>query len=206
MKDKFLELSEEKKQKMINAAMEVFGKYKYRHASCNEIAAKAGISKGLLFYYFDNKKSLYLYTYQFCLDLMIRFSSQKDLLLCDDFFDILEYGIQKKAELMYHYPFLMEFSMRAYYSQGEEVDQEVTQDIMSKMPALYELYFSHVKMEKFKAGIDPFYILQMMVWMSDGYLHTKEIMQEPMDIDEMMMEFHKWEELFLPMVYKEEYL
>ena len=52
MNDKFYLLEEEKQLKIINAAMEVFGKNEYKKASTDLIAAKAGISKGLLFYYF----------------------------------------------------------------------------------------------------------------------------------------------------------
>ena len=61
MNEKFLELTEEKQMRIIDAAMEVFGTNEYKHAVTDEIARKAGISKGLLFYYFKNKKSLYQY-------------------------------------------------------------------------------------------------------------------------------------------------
>lgn len=64
MNDKFYLLEEEKQLKIINAAMEVFGKNEYKKASTDLIAAKAGISKGLLFYYFHNKKELYMFIYK----------------------------------------------------------------------------------------------------------------------------------------------
>ena len=59
MNEKFYELPEEKQLYVLNAAMEVFAEYEYKKASTDLIAAKAGVSKGLLFYYFHNKKSLY---------------------------------------------------------------------------------------------------------------------------------------------------
>ena len=66
MNEKFLELPKEKQLKIINAGMEYFGKYGYKSASTDDIAARAEISKGLLFYYFHNKKSFYLYLYDYC--------------------------------------------------------------------------------------------------------------------------------------------
>ena len=60
MYEKFLELSEEKQLRILNAAMEIFAKHEYKRAVTDEIAAKAGVSKGLLVYYFKNKKSLYM--------------------------------------------------------------------------------------------------------------------------------------------------
>lgn len=52
MNERFKELPEVKQRAVLNAAMEVFAKYDYKKASTDLIAAKAGISKGLLFYYF----------------------------------------------------------------------------------------------------------------------------------------------------------
>ena len=63
MNEKFFTLSPEKQARITNAALEVFARNDYKHASTDDIAAKAGISKGLLFYYFRNKQSLYLYLY-----------------------------------------------------------------------------------------------------------------------------------------------
>ncbi len=57
MNEKFYQLSEEKQLRILNAAMEVFGLHEYKRASTDVIAAKAGVSKGLLFYYFDCCKS-----------------------------------------------------------------------------------------------------------------------------------------------------
>ena len=63
--EKFEELSQEKQRRIIDAGMEVFGRYEYKKANTEDIAAKAGISKGLLFYYFKDKKSFYMYLFQY---------------------------------------------------------------------------------------------------------------------------------------------
>ena len=52
MNEKFYELPAAKQQRIINAGLEVFGAHDYPQASTDDITAKAGISKGLLFYYF----------------------------------------------------------------------------------------------------------------------------------------------------------
>lgn len=51
MNEQFFHLPEEKQQAIINASLEVFATHEYKRASTDDIAAKAGISKGLLFYY-----------------------------------------------------------------------------------------------------------------------------------------------------------
>ena len=60
MAQEFSDLPAEKRRQITNAAIQVFAEKGYRQANTRDIAAKAGISKGLLFYYFKNKKSLYL--------------------------------------------------------------------------------------------------------------------------------------------------
>ncbi len=47
--------------------MEEFTIGGYENASTNKIVEKAGISKGLLFHYFGNKKGLFVYVYNYYL-------------------------------------------------------------------------------------------------------------------------------------------
>ncbi len=57
--DVFLALPEEKRTRILDAAFEEFSANDYRHASTNRIAERAGIAKGMLFYYFGSKEALY---------------------------------------------------------------------------------------------------------------------------------------------------
>ena len=61
MNDKFYALPEEKRNRIINAGFRVFSQNSYRKSPMNEIAAEAGISKSLLFFYFKNKKEFFLF-------------------------------------------------------------------------------------------------------------------------------------------------
>jgi len=52
-------MDDKKRDSIINAAIKEFSLYPYEKASTNNIVKNAGISKGLLFHYFGNKKELY---------------------------------------------------------------------------------------------------------------------------------------------------
>ena len=52
MNNKFFDLKKEKQDRIINAALSVFAKNGYAHASTDEIVREASISNGLLFHYF----------------------------------------------------------------------------------------------------------------------------------------------------------
>lgn len=61
MNQQFFALPEEKRLRIIKAGFQVFAQNEYKRASTELIARKAGISKGLLFYYFHNKKSFFMF-------------------------------------------------------------------------------------------------------------------------------------------------
>ncbi len=59
-----------KKQQMIcrilESAKKEFGRYDYQAASLNRICDDAGISKGIIYHYFENKDALYLKCVELC--------------------------------------------------------------------------------------------------------------------------------------------
>lgn len=58
-KQTFLNLAEEKRQTIINAAVEEFADYGFESASINRIVANSGISKGSFYQYFDDKMDVF---------------------------------------------------------------------------------------------------------------------------------------------------
>ena len=69
MNDSFFQLPDNKRNKIINAGFRVFSQYTYKKSPMSEIAAEAGISKSLLFYYFKNKKELYLHLCRYSVEV-----------------------------------------------------------------------------------------------------------------------------------------
>lgn len=59
---RFEKLTPEKRENILETAAKEFAEYGYEAASFNQILAKAGISKGAAYYYFDNKADLYVTT------------------------------------------------------------------------------------------------------------------------------------------------
>lgn len=61
VKQTFLNLEAQKRDKILAAALEEFSSQPYPAASLNRIVTQAGIPKGSLYQYFEDKKDLYLY-------------------------------------------------------------------------------------------------------------------------------------------------
>ncbi len=70
MRENFFALEGEKRDRILAAALEVFGASGYRGGTTEEIAAKARISKGLLFHYFENKWGIFSFAYEYARRLL----------------------------------------------------------------------------------------------------------------------------------------
>lgn len=68
--DSFKRLDDKKQQRILNAAFIEFTENGYDRASTNVIAKEADIGKGTLFYYFENKESLFTYLIDYALKKM----------------------------------------------------------------------------------------------------------------------------------------
>ncbi len=60
-KQTFLNLPEEKRNKIINAAVDEFVEHGLENASTNRIVAKSGISKGSFYQYFEDKQDVFMH-------------------------------------------------------------------------------------------------------------------------------------------------
>lgn len=206
MNIKFQELSKEKQERIINAGMESFGRNGYKKALTDDIAHHAGISKDLLFHYFKDKKSFYLYIFDYCEKLVRKNIDFNEIKEIDDFFDLIDYGATKKLHLIKKYPYMLNFILKAYLSQKEAVTDELNQRIQYLFNTVFDEFFQYVNFDKFKDNIDPKDIYYMMLWMAEGYLIDKQRFDQPFDVDVFLNDFNKWKTMFKNMCYKEEYL
>ena len=145
----FSQLPKEKKKRILQAAIEVFAQNDYKHASTDEIASRAGISKGLLFYYFHDKKTLYFYLGEYLKRIIENHLKKEVLMGIDDFFDLLDYGIEGKLKLFEKMPWVLEFSVRMYYNTEKDISPVTKKYIVSMTNQMYDLYFSHIDTSRF---------------------------------------------------------
>lgn len=206
MYEKFHELPHEKQMKIINAAMEVFSQNEYKHAVTDDIAAKAGISKGSLFYYFHNKKDLYLYLYHYVIRVTSEQAVNEKFWEITGFFEALEHVADIKMKMLRKNPYMLDFSMRCFYSSGEQVSGELSELNTKFQDNVFKDYLPNVDFSKFKDKVDPEKVFRMIGWMSDGYLHDRQMRGTGISIEKLMEEFRSWVDMFRNILYKEEYL
>lgn len=204
--EKFLELPNEKQLKIINAGFEYFGKYGYKGANTEDIANRAGISKGLLFYYFKNKESYYLFLCEFCQNLMLESFQETDFQEITDFFKLIDFATKAKLKIIIEYPFITDFSVNLIADKSIKVGSKSEEYVNNAIYNSFDIYFKNIDFTPFKEEIDVKKIYQMMLWLSEGYINEKKRINTPIVLEDFLSDFALWKALFKKICYKEEYL
>ena len=200
--EKFYELEKEKQDKIINAAIEVFSKNDYKNAVTEEIAYKAEISKGLLFYYFKNKKTLYLFLIDNIIKIIEKRIEENKITQIKDFFDLMNYAAKIKLDLVKENPHILDFCIRSYYCSDKNIISEIKKLIVEQFNESYEKYFYNIDLSKFKDKNDLFMICKIFIWIMDGYLHEKLMRDEEIKSSDIILEFDEIMELLKKYFYK----
>ncbi|MGN1015266.1 MAG: TetR/AcrR family transcriptional regulator [Butyricicoccus sp.] len=200
MNASFFTLPEEKRNRLINVGYQVFARHEYRKASMAEIAAAAGISKSLLFYYFRNKQELYLFLWDCAAAETKRAVAEWGTLETDDFFELLTRSLRAKCSLMRTYPYLYAFSVRAYYEQEPDIRSAIQKYFQREAEHSEEVLWIRVDPGVFRPGLDLSLLYQEILWVSDGYL--RQMYQSgQLDADKMEQDFlrmiEQWKKVYL---------
>ncbi|HHS49497.1 MAG TPA: TetR/AcrR family transcriptional regulator [candidate division Zixibacteria bacterium] len=75
-KKTFFNLPDEKRRNIIDIALDEFAAHGFAKTSINSIVARADISKGSIYQYFDDKKDFYLYLVRFVKELYVEHRSR----------------------------------------------------------------------------------------------------------------------------------
>ena len=187
--EKFFALSKEKQKSIIDSALLTFGKMGYKKASINDIASSAGISKGMVFHYFGNKKSFYLYLTKFSVKILLDEINSRFDRSISDFFDRIRLATEIKLSVIKKHPAIFLFFNSVYF----ETDKDVADDI-KKMLSMGEdfrkaLTLDGMDKSKFKESVDPELVLNILVKFAEGYVSGTAI-NESFDLDKMLNEFN----------------
>lgn len=161
MNDKFFDLKKEKQDRMINAALKVFALRGYRHASTDDIVKEAGISKGLLFHYFENKLGVYEFIYEYSVRYMMLELSTMVKDSTTDMFELMKQVEFARMNAMKGYPYMQMFINRV---ETEDVS-EALMTVYEKKQTLEDAYaaiWSRVDFEGLNPVVDGIKVRKML--------------------------------------------
>lgn len=162
LEDIFKNIDPEKRDRIINSALEEFSKNSFDKASTNNIVKNAGISKGLLYHYFTNKKSLYEHLEVFAVKTMINAITEKLDWEESDLFARIKEIVLIKMKVTVTYPSLIPFSKVMY--ENKSID-EIKKMVENYTPDLFnQVYNQNIDFTLFKDNVDIKRAIKMTQW------------------------------------------
>ncbi len=191
MNPKFFDVKKEKQDAIINACLKVFTENGYKNASTDVIVKTAGISKGLLFHYFESKKGTYEFIYDYSVKYMMLELTQSVKKNERDFFEIQRTIEGVKIRVMRNYPYMQQFLDSIRFEDHPDAlaaigdDRDVLRDT-------YNSIYKQADMGRFDEFVDINRVINMISWMSEGFIKDRFRQEAEPDLDEMNMEFTRY--------------
>jgi TetR/AcrR family transcriptional regulator len=204
---KFLNLDQEKQDRIINAAIREFAQKGYENASTNEIVKEAGISKGLLFHYFKNKKQLYFYLKDYLMDLLANEFYQKVTFTDPDIFVRIQQATLVKMELRNKYPDIFKFITSVYLEDSHEVKAELAEWKAEMTAVNINKVFEGIDASLFREDMDIRRAIKIMTWTFEQFAEEEsaKAKHSPMhdfDYDSVLNELNEYFSIFRNCFYK----
>jgi len=122
----FLNLAPEKQERVLAAALEEFSDKGYQQASVNTMVSASGIAKGSIYQYFDDKKSLFLYIFNFAIGMVRRtLLAVKEETREEDFFGRLEKSLLTGVDFIRRHPRVYGLYLKILFDQHVPRRQEL---------------------------------------------------------------------------------
>ena len=207
----FLKASEEKQRRIINAALNEFSKQPYETASTNKIVQEAGISKGLLFHYFGNKKNLYLFLYEYVLDKYTETTFTDLDQLEPDIFQRYKQLIAVNMNIALENPAFFQFFSMVQLEKSNEVTAELVELQSIKEAYNYDKFLTGIDDSLFQEEIDLNYALNTIKWVLDGISnrYNQQLKEANYDLDVLTtlnahcaIEMEEYFQFLKPLFYK----
>ncbi len=194
MYSKFNTLEPEKQERIINAAIEEFARNGYEKASTNEIIKGAQISKGSLFNYFNSKKDLYLFLFEYIGSVIEKIYDEVDVNKTDFFERLRDLGLIK-YKVIKQFPQAFDFLKTVGQENAPEVKPELDKIGKSFIEKGFEKMYENVDLTKFRDDMDIERVLKIINWTALGF--AEEQVSQIDSYEEVTMEhLREWDVYF----------
>lgn len=200
MNEKFFSLPPEKRQRILDSGYRVFSANSYKKSPVSEIAAGAGISKSLLFFYFKNKMELYLYLWDDCAKTTMEYLNRYKCYEGSDLFDMMEKGMEAKFHLISEKPDMAMFAVRAFFEKDPEISAAIQKSYRKYFNIKAMSAIQSLNPDDFVPGLDLRMMYRNMYLAAEGYL-WEMLQRGELDYGKLDRDFKKLLE-FWKSVYK----
>jgi AcrR family transcriptional regulator len=171
MTNRFDKLPSADQKIILNAARDEFSRKGYLLASTNVIVKDAGIPKGTLFYFFGNKKGLFLYLLDQAVSEYGKFVEENTAELSSDIFERLFYMVEIRLRFAAAKPHLYKFLTKALLNIPEELSEEMTKRFKTYSTGNRALMEKGLDTSRLRTGVTLQQVLDLISIVQEGMLH-----------------------------------
>ena len=170
----FLKLDEEKRERVLSAAINEFADKNYNNASMNVVVKAAGISKGALFKYFRSKAGLFGFVYKIALGRVKDYLRQvRDESEEADFFTRLEKVMFAGLDFIHAHPGLAAIYYRIVFTGDSPFKREIVEEVHRESLAFIEsLIQKGIERGELRSDLDPELSAFMVEAVVDRFVHA----------------------------------
>jgi len=167
-KKTFFNLPEEKQKRVLETALEEFSEKGYEGASINLIVSKLGIAKGSIYQYFTDKKSLFLYIFDYAVELIRKTLKQvKHETKEEPTFERIRRSLLAGVDFIERHPFIY----RGYLKMMFEWEAPFRQELLQRIRLFSSEYLTSLLIEgrekgEIRADVD----LETMAFLLDAVM------------------------------------
>ena len=199
-------MEEDKRNRIINSALEEFTKNSFEKASTNNIVKKAGISKGLLFHYFNSKQELFEKLEEYVIHLITDTIRKQMDWTGSDLVERFKEISLIKIKLMNQFPYIYDFSLELLKRGSiEELKGRYEEDFTDLMVKVYQ---ENVDYSMFKEGIDLQKVIRIIQWTLEkiGEESIEQLKQtgERIDLEGLQKDVEDYLDILKKAFYKEQ--
>ncbi|WP_020007742.1 TetR/AcrR family transcriptional regulator [Salinicoccus albus] len=208
MKETFKGLDADRQYEIITAAMIEFAEHGYKRASTNRIVKRIGMSKGMLYYYFDSKRALFDSCFEYCLEHIYEGPLVNHPLQWEGYIERCTNLSREKYHFFKTHPEIAKFMTYMYFSN--ELNEEQKGQRASLLENRKRLLNENIDYSHFREDMAPETLMKMINWTIRGYSQELEQYFEKHDIDMDHLEpyFEEYDyylNALRKLYYKEEY-
>lgn len=205
-KQTFLNLPEEKRQTVVNAAVEEFAEYGFEGSSINRIVANSGISKGSFYQYFEDKMDVFRHLMDLLANEKMEFFKDKHPPSTNlDTFDYFRWMVKTGMEFSSARPRLVQAISRVLLVEGMYYGKDFAEYRKMTTDGLVVMIGQAMK----NGEVDPSVDVDLAVMVMDTWMNaiTTYIMKEGMKQKDIMkwIRSAKTQEMMDKMLYVMEY-
>lgn len=204
---KFENVEVEKKRAILNAAFKEFADKGYKQASTNQIVKDAGIAKGMLFYYFTNKKKLYSYLVDHCIEILEKEYLERVDYSDTDLFERLKIVSKVKWEFLLTYPEEINFISTLFMKNPDQLENGLNERFHAIQEKWTSVLYKNIDFSLFRTDVDSKKAFELIQWSLHGYeeklkYQLRDRVISEIDYELYFKEFYEYVDLLKTVFYR----